>query len=947
MSKIKILHLSDVHFGHADIDGEQTGILNGIIKALDSDGNSDIDYIIFTGDLAFSGSPTQFQFGFDWLKSIAEKTNSKIIICPGNHDLDRKLAICDELRLASPNKNTFNTQKKKIYQNHPHIRPFLNWFKTIKNNNNRLFLNNWGNNAMIDNVSDICGDSLVKFCCINTALLSCDKNDIGQLAVDMQAVNSFLGKCDQDLDLVIVIGHHPIDNWLVNWNSEELKKALGRSNNGAHVYMHGHLHEKAGEGSFNIQGKSLCILSAGAAYQGSSWEQAFITWEFNFPSNKIQPEVFKYSDTSGLWHKSEADSRPITLTLPTPPTKPIISAISEQSGIETFQSFETNNQEKRISIEGLKKIKWDNPFSHTVANDMDPADITSLFVDNNNYLNQISDQFDTIIEGQRGTGKTMLLRYMSIEAQKQLLIESGSSIENFVKEQKNYFGVYSRLMKAGFDRTDYDSVEFKERKISLFNHRLTIFLISRFFESIMTFVEQNRSLNDVEIRIVTKIESLLRINGKMNNVSSWADLKFLIDLYCDERLQEIDEHVASLLPGGNNLVFNPWLSVSTSFFSLLKLVKNILGIRCPFYLLLDDFDCLADYQQQAIFTVAAERNHSLVCFKYGIMSYGLKTNLSGVDRLYKSGDDYNYIELNWLDKGLISGRAGSNYKNSVIEIAERRIKASNWSNDIKYYNLFNSWEHGNKIREEVKRLAKAHYESFPVNNRPHTFESFWTKQGNAYFLRHLKSKKIENRYAGPDTIISISSGIYRQFLEICSRIVTTALDSKWEPSSPKIGPEIQNSAIRTYSNDMLKSIGEVGGFSSFDAPDNITITSKHLENLANGLSEFFAEKLYDTGTKDPEVIAIAIKGDFEKDPFSKALLRIAVKESILQKRGIDYSAKSGGTKRLPTYVLNRRLAPRYSLPTKLQGRHELEIQDIKLLATDPALFVRNKSKKPK
>lgn len=536
----------------------------------------------------------------------------------------------------------------------------------------------------------------------------------------------------------------------------------------------------------------------------------------------------------------------------------------------------------------------------------------------------------------------MLLRYLSIDVQIPLLQHSSSgksTLDAFIEEDICY-GVYTRLSNAGFTRSDFEAIKTEDRRISLFNHRLALFLISDIIRTLPAILENSLVDKAAISSIASKLKRTLR-DDELAGVDDLAELTELTTDICNEKLEELDEHVASVLPGGQDTLFNPWLSLSSSVKGLLEKIKSKLKLRAPFFLLLDDFDSLSMEQQSCILNVARERNHDLVCYKLGLMTLGLKTSLAGNGIIYREGDDYDRIHLQWHDKGLSSNSGMSgNYKKTVEEIAQRRIEASNWPNDRKYKTIFNTWKHGNSIRNDLKKETEREYLSIPEEERsPKTLDSLWSKQGDSLYFRKLRQNKVEHRYAGSDNLVDISSGIFRQFLEINSRIVSAALDNGWDPSkAKKIGPDLQNNQIRLYSEDMLRNLGQTAGDTSSLSQCEHDITSAHLVNLTDSLIGLFADRLYNGG-KDGEVISISVKGDMIKQSFGKALLDVAVRESILQRREIDYSSKTHGGGKLPTYSLNRRLAPKGQLGLKMQGRYEIDINQIEVAAKNSKKFI--------
>ena len=165
----------------------------------------------------------------------------------------------------------------------------------------------------------------------------------------------------------------------------------------------------------------------------------------------------------------------------------------------------------------------------------------------------------------------------------------------------------------------------------------------------------------------------------------------------------------------------------------------------------------------------------------------------------------------------------------------------------------------------------------------------------------------------------------------------------WLPNSgAKIGPTFQNAAIQEWSEQWLKKLVETGNASATTYGKTIA-TGMHVAVLAQSLSRFFSDRLY-SDSKDPEVFAIAIKGEVKPGSFSEQLLKLAVRQSVLQPRQTDYTSKSDAGVRLPTYSLNRRLAPHARVGTKMQGRYELLLADLELAATDTQRFLRTKAK---
>ncbi len=924
--QLSFLHISDVHFGCKDDVGIQERVLDALEKVLTNSGTK-IDCVIFTGDLAQKGVYTEFLQGQEWLSAICKMVNAPCILVPGNHDMNRKEANTQVLRSAYSDLDAFGRWNDKIFSSeHAHVRPFLEWFKQAKIDNPQ-FLNTWDTNPTMDRVSVTLSDISCVFVCLNTAILSCDDKDEGKLCVDLKGLNGSLKNRLTENNLVVAVGHHP-SNFLAAWNKTAFETTLGQAT-GPHIYLHGHLHDLKHAVSYTNTGAGFFNGAAGAAYPGDEYTKQFsfvhIELQDDSPAGQINSEVFEYSDESGEWIKNNARSNPVPARLPT-------IASCKRDPLDLIETPTPALQ------------TWKNPFSHVMANGMPPESIHRLFVERSNSLSNLKNRVDSIVEGQRGTGKTMLLRYFSMEVQSSLLQneDSAADIIDLINKTETPFGIYCCLTKAGLNRSDLGAIENKARRETLFIHITTLFVISKLMSALNVLCNSSQSTKILPDDLCTFISRLLRLPSTTKQpVSTKFPLRVVSEI--NLLLIEANEHIASLLPGCTATLFNPWLSLSSGLMPLLELIRSELDLQVPFFLLIDDFDQLNAEQQSLIFNSAAARQHDIICYKFGIMSEGQKTFLASDGRTYREGDDYNFVRLDWVDGGLSTDNQSSPYVKTVEEISARRMALVDWPNTVNLSNLLDNWESGNRVRDEAKIAAQIEYDSLPKQSRPKDFESFWTKQGNAKYFRLLAKRHTPHRYAGKTTVIELSSGIFRQFLEMCSGIVDQALTDNWTPTSgKKIGSEKQNKAIREWSKDMYRHLGSSGDVSTLNRNGQI-ITSDHIIRLATSLSRFFQMRLL-SDSKDPEVIAIALREAVDNSSFVKSLLDVAVRESVLQRRSVDYTSKSGGGERYPTYVLNRRLVPHVGIGTKLQGRHELSADDLELAANNTDLFLKRMNK---
>lgn len=99
---IRLLHLSDLHFGnHSRFSGRDAGevgnwFLKTLVDAEPSLPKQRIDVVVVTGDLAEAGKPAEFQQAGKFLQTLAGELgieHRRFVFCPGNHDISRPACL--------------------------------------------------------------------------------------------------------------------------------------------------------------------------------------------------------------------------------------------------------------------------------------------------------------------------------------------------------------------------------------------------------------------------------------------------------------------------------------------------------------------------------------------------------------------------------------------------------------------------------------------------------------------------------------------------------------------------------------------------------------------------------------------------------------------------------------------------------------------------------------
>ncbi len=284
MSKINILHLSDLHWSsnaNTDICIVRDALLRDI-ERLELSGQK-ADIVIFSGDLVFSGTnPKDFSKAYDILLGPVLKkiglTNERLFVCPGNHDIDRD-AITDyiETGLKANLKsnevcNDFfdrlkggDGTRKAAFER---LKNYTNWWRlTVLKKPPNVYSSL---SLQVDKLQ--LGGEKVGIATFNSAWRCTGKADgvdrnalvVGERNLDEAA------KLISDCDIRVAIFHHPTD-WLADFDQSAI---LGRLYSEFDLLVHGHVHKTLPEQRYTTSGTAL-ISQAGCLYNSREYPNSY------------------------------------------------------------------------------------------------------------------------------------------------------------------------------------------------------------------------------------------------------------------------------------------------------------------------------------------------------------------------------------------------------------------------------------------------------------------------------------------------------------------------------------------------------------------------------------------------------------------------------------------------------------------------------------------------
>lgn len=240
---MNIIHLTDLHYGKK-YDYNVDRMFPSLLKCLKSlHSENPIDFIVFSGDLIYSGSESQY-FSVVRTKIILPLLDElglsidQIFICAGNHDMNVEQEI--PAITAYVNKIDTNDSLDEFYEDSKQFD------LSYANSDNYFEFASDFYSSTDDNINKLShvhlrkfNEKIIGFVSFNTAWRSFIGNHSGELLIPRKVVQDTIGII-KDADFKICLMHHPISD-LKSFNKYELETIITEK---FHVLFTGHYHKK-------------------------------------------------------------------------------------------------------------------------------------------------------------------------------------------------------------------------------------------------------------------------------------------------------------------------------------------------------------------------------------------------------------------------------------------------------------------------------------------------------------------------------------------------------------------------------------------------------------------------------------------------------------------------------------------------------------------------------
>lgn len=301
--KISILQLSDLHFKSQDnpIFNKVDSIFDAVKNEIDE---SRFLFLIFTGDIAFSGRKEEYSQAKQFIEILIEKLtayNNKIIckciFTPGNHDCDfsgdhdiREIVIekiSKDHSVLSP--KLINTCLE-VQSEYVH---FINGFNSAYDMNHKV------SNDLFQRYEYNHEGARLAFNSYNLAWISRLHESQAEIIFPTSMVDTSI-LSNEDFDLTVSLFHHPL-HWLKHQNLRSFRDLIHASSN---IVLTGHEHTHSAYNVSEINNDENIQYIEASALQDSYSDDNSAFNLINIDVAQRMQELFEFKWDKTLFHKN-------------------------------------------------------------------------------------------------------------------------------------------------------------------------------------------------------------------------------------------------------------------------------------------------------------------------------------------------------------------------------------------------------------------------------------------------------------------------------------------------------------------------------------------------------------------------------------------------------------------------------------------------------------------
>jgi hypothetical protein len=581
-----------------------------------------------------------------------------------------------------------------------------------------------------------------------------------------------------------------------------------------------------------------------------------------------------------------------------------------------------------------------NPFVVHTPEGISAEEAAYLFVPMSPDFADSADVFSvghTFIHGPRGSGKSMMFRYMEPDCQ---MVATKASFAELA-----FLGVYVPIKNHELKLTEFGRLE-RHASLVLNEHFLTTYAAGKAFRSLgrlRILNEQKGAGEQFQQFCHDFIERLLVRSGWHGALPVEANptvggyCSTLVRLF-DDLYREVVAYLRQIaLPKKRLPPYSGVLCGYLDFlFPLLRGLRELTFMpHGSVYLLVDDADNLSEIQTTILNSWVSARTTTDVSIKVSTqLNYKTYRTASG----QRIDSPHDFVEIN-LTSVYTSSHSG-NYHRHVREIVEKRLSRKGIEKTPEEF--FPEYK---KQEEEIAAIAeefRARWAEDGRGNRPG--DDAYRYARPEYIKRLGGSRKATSkyRYAGFSQLVHLSSGVVRFFLDAAFEMYNVAASKEPAVEVSEIDSLVQDEVVRRQANEFILTAFDRLLEEHEKASDErmLDLTLK-LRNLVSALGGTF-EQILISDASERRVFSIALSDHAPADIVD--VFRLGISYGYFHQSSIG---NKEGTGRTRLYILSKRLAPAFNLdPTGFSGYKFVTSEALRRAIADPkAVLAKVRSNK--
>lgn len=560
----------------------------------------------------------------------------------------------------------------------------------------------------------------------------------------------------------------------------------------------------------------------------------------------------------------------------------------------------------------------DNPFTIISPEELDAELAQQLFVEVYSDFPQVKSPGHSMIIGARGSGKSMIFRCLLPDV---LMLTNKTSFDDL-----EFVAFHIPIKNSALEITELKVLEKNHASVMLNEHFFILNVLMHIISSLGKIGKSNLIYDEKKYAIFLEVlNRKLRLQGCKTKCEITAnnpeDFFNKLNEYIENIYGEFFSFLQRIMQCENksNFSYNmPIFSYRGFVVPFLKELKKLPGFENKnFYLFIDDADNLNKCQTQILNSWIACRTTPTICLKVSTQIGNYKSYITPNGIAVEAPHDYQ--EINISEKYTTSK---SKYFARVKCIVEKRLKLAEIEN-ITPEEFFPEYKaQTDAIMKERQRLLDS-WATEGRGNRPIDDANRYAIPNYIRDLGGTRKQRSSFMYAGFETLVHLSSGVIRLFLDSAATMFDLAKSENPESKITTISYSIQNKVARDKADEFLYTQFRRIKTDEPSIGDDLSDVQK-LQNLIMSMGKTFHDILIDSKKSERRVFSIALSNTPTKEMTS--VLDLGVQYGYLHR---SYIGTKDGAGRTWLFILNRYLAPEFTLdPTSFAGYLFLKNENI-------------------